>query len=460
MPGGADAYGRILAVRGPVIDVAFLPDHLPGLHEALRVTDGTRTLMLEVQKLRGPILARTIALGATDGLACGMTVERTGRTVTVPVGLPTLGRVFNVLGEPIDGQAPPVTDAGRSIHQAARSSVPSQPLTVLPTGIKVIGLLTPVARAGTTGVVGGAGVGKTILLQELMRGVSEQPNSVVVFAGVGERTREGNDLLYEMQASGVLARSVLVLGPTSEPAGSRFRVPLTALTMAEYLRDTENQEVLFVVDSVSRYLQAGCELSGIMGHLPSELGYQPTLAQDLGVLEERIAAPAWFGLTSIQACYVPADDMNDPAVAQAFVHFNTSIVLSRSRAAHGLYPAVDPIASSSSLLDPSQVGERHYRVAMQVKQALERNQEVAHIIAMLGMEELREEDRVLVRRARRLEQFLTQPLLVTETFTGLPGRRVPVQDTIAGCEAILAGKFDAVDERRLATIGSLEEAGC
>ena len=288
--------------------------------------------------------------------------------------------------------------------------------------------------------------------------MSHKHGGVVVFAGVGERTREGNDLWLEMRESGALANSIMVFGQMSEPPGSRFRVALTALTMAEFFRDVENKEVIFLVDNISRYLQAGCEVSGLLGRLPSEMGYQPTLAYDLAVLEERIASTAWAGITSVQAIYVPADDLTDPAVAQTFVHLDASIVLSRDRAAHGLYPAVDPLASTSRLLDPAHIGERHYQVAMRVKQTIERYRELEDIISMLGMEELRPEDQQAVRRARRLERFLTQPLFVTESFTGQPGRHVPLEDTLAGCEAILAGKFDAVDERRLYMIGAIAEA--
>jgi F-type H+/Na+-transporting ATPase subunit beta len=458
VPVAAKAPGRVMAIRGPVIDVVFPFGELPGLNEALRVVDGRPTLILEVQKLLQHKTVRTIALGHTDGLARGVAVERTGKAVHVPVGQSTLGRVFNMLGEPIDGEAPPITAERRSIHHPIPFLVPRGPLTLLQTGIKVIDLLAPVAGAGTTGVIGGAGVGKTILLQELFRSMSHRENGVVVFAGVGERTREGNDLWLEMRSSGALANAVMVLGQMSEPAGTRFRVPLTALTMAEYFRDVENKRVLFVVDSISRYLQAGCEVSGIMGQLPSEMGYQPTLAYDLGVLEGRIAAPAWFGITSVQAFYVPADDMKDPTVTHAFVHLDTSIVLSRARAAHGLYPAVDPVALSSCLLDPTHIGERHYQLAMRVKQTIERCEELNDIISMLGMDELRLDDQQTVRRARRLERFLTQPLYVTESFTGRPGRYVPLQDTLAGCEAILDGRFDDVDEQRLYMIGAVEEA--
>jgi F-type H+-transporting ATPase subunit beta len=308
-------------------------------------------------------------------------------------------------------------------------------------GIKVIDLLAPVPRCGTTGVIGGAGVGKTVLLQELMRTLGRQRAGVVVLAGVGERTREGNDAWVQMCASGTMANTVMVLGQMSEPAGIRFRAALTALTMAEYFRDVERQEVAFVVDSISRYVQAGCKVSGLMGRLPSEMGYQPTLAHDLGVLKERIASSS-SGMTSIQAIYVPADNMTDPAVAQAFVHLDAAVILSRDRAARGLYPAVDPVASTSGLLDPALIGERHYRVAMGVKQTIERFRALEEIILMLGIQELRPEDQQTVRRARLLERFLTQPPFVTQSFTDQPGRYVPLAETLGGCEAILAGKLD------------------
>jgi F-type H+-transporting ATPase subunit beta len=451
------ARGLVLAVRGPVVDVVFA-EELPGLHEALRLVDRGRVLILEVQQVLERKTARTVALGHTDGLARGLAVERTGRGVHVPVGPATLGRVFNVLGEPVDGQAPPPAAEHWPIHRPVPSfAAERRPQTFLETGIKVIDLLAPVARAGTAGVIGGAGVGKTILLQELMRTMSHKHGGVVVFAGVGERTREGNDLWLEMRASGALGNSIIVLGQMSDPPGTRFRAPLTALTMAEFFRDVEKKEVIFLVDSISRYLQAGCEVSGLMGRLPSEMGYQPTLAYDLAVLEARVAASAWMGMTSVQAIYVPADDLTDPAVAQSFVHLDASIILSRARAAHGLYPAVDPVVSNSRLLDRAHLGKRHYEVAMRVKQTIARYRELEDIVFMLGMAELRPEDQQAVRRARRLERFLTQPLFVTETFTGQPGRHVPLEDTLAGCEAILRGEFDAADERLLYMIGAAGE---
>jgi F-type H+-transporting ATPase subunit beta len=416
-------------------------------------------LVLEVEQLLCNKTVRTLALGNAEGIARNLVVARTGQGIAVPVGPATLGRVFNVLGEVIDGE--PISQAVERwpIYRASRAFVPDRHMpSFLETGIKVIDLLAPVGRSGTTGVVGGAGIGKTILLQEVMRSMARLPDSVVVFAGVGERTREGSDLLQEMRETGTLAKSVLVFGQMSEAPGVRFRVALTALTMAEFFRDVEQKEVFFLVDNILRYLQAGSEVSGLLGRLPSEMGYQPTLANDLAVLEGRIVSNgSWAGITSIQAIYVPADDLTDPAVAYSFLHLDSCILLSRDRAAQGLYPAVDPLASSSRLLDPSIIGERHYGVAMRVKETLERFREVRDILSMLGMEELRGEDQQAVKRARRLERFLTQPLFTTESFTGRPGRYVPLEDTLTGCEAILNGHFDAVDERRLLMIGAIKD---
>ena len=451
--------GRILSVRGSVIDVAF-PGELPQLNEALRVVDGQRNLILEVQQILEPRRARTIALGQTDGLIRGLTVERTGGGIYVPVGPATIGRIFNALGEPLDGKAPPTATKRWPIHRSAppRLAIPLRRPTILETGIKVIDLLAPVARASTTGIIGGGGVGKTILLHELVRTLSRGQGSVVVFVGVGERTREGNDLWLDMCASGAIANSVIVLGQMSEPAGIRFRAAMTALTMAEYFRDMDAKEVVLVIDSISRHVQAGCEVSGLMGRLQGEMGYQPTLATELGELEERIAANTWGGITSVQAIYVPADDLTDPVVTGAFVHLDTYILLSRDRAAHGLYPAVDAIGSNSNLLDPAVVGDRHFQVAMRVKQAIQRYRGLSDLIAMLGMKELRPEDQLAVYRSRRLERFLTQPLFSTESLTGQPGRHVSLENTLVGCETILAGQFDTVDERRLYMIGSTAEA--
>lgn len=453
--------GRISAIRGPVIDVVFPPGNVPHLYEVLRVPMGLQTLILEVELLLGGGIARTVALGATDGLARGVSVERTGGPLKVPVGPATLGRVWNTLGEPLDGGDGIPTADRRPIHCSAPvvAVADRPPLKFLETGIKVIDLLAPIARTGIAGIIGGAGLGKTLLLQEIMWATSQKPGCVVVFAGVGERTREGNDLWLEMRQRGALANSVLVLSQMSQSPGARFRAHLTALTMAEYFRDVQDKDVIFVIDSLSRYLQAGCELSALMGRLPSEMGYQPTLANELGTLEARIAAPAWTTMTSVQAIYVPADDLTDPTVAHAFVHLDSSVLLSRERAALGLYPAVDPLASTSRLLDPAQVGERHYSIAMRVKQTIQRAHDLQDTIAMLGMAELQPEDQQIVCRARRLERFLTQPLAVAESCTGQVGKHVALEATLAGCEQILAGKLDAVNEVRLHMIGGLKELG-
>ncbi len=437
--------GRVTAVRGSVVEVKFAGEP-PALNEALSLDNGGRPLLLEVARHLGPHDVLAIALGRTEGLARGQAVQRTRQPVTVPVGPPTLGRLFDVLGRPLDG-GPPTAGAERwPIHRPAPTLASQRRgLECLETGIKVIDLLAPLARGGKAGLVGGAGVGKTVLLQELIRTMNHDHGGVAVFAGVGERTREGNDLWLEMQQTGVLAHSILLFGQMSDPPGSRFRVGLAALTMAEYFRDVEKTQVLFLVDNVFRYVQAGSEVSGLLGRLPSEVGYQPTLAEDLAALEERIASVAGAAITSVQAVYVPADDLTDPAVAQTFAHLDAAIVLSRALAARGLYPAIDPLASTSRLLDPVHCGERHYRVALRVKETIERYRQLEDIIAMLGLEELSAEDQRTVKRARRLERFLTQPLFVTEAFTGHPGRHVPREKTVAGCEAILAGDFDGRD---------------
>jgi F-type H+-transporting ATPase subunit beta len=457
--GAALSAGRLAAVRGAVVEVAF-NNELPVINEELRVSAGPRIVVLEVAHHLDAHTVRAIALAYTEGLARGMIVKRTGKPITVPVGLPTLGRLFNALGQPLDGGEPPMVADWWPIHRPAPPLTTQQrALEFLETGIKVIDLLAPLARGGKAGLIGGAGVGKTILLQELIRTMSHNHRGVAVFAGVGERTREGNDLWLEMKETGVLANSILVFGQMNDAPGSRFRVALTALTMAEYFRDVQHSEVMFLIDNVFRYVQAGSEVSGLLGRLPSEVGYQPTLADDLAAIEERITSANGAAITSVQAVYVPADDLTDPAVAHTFTHLDSTLVLSRSLAAQGLYPAIDPLASTSRLLDPGRLGERHYRLALRVKETIERYRELQDIIAMLGLEELSAEDQRTVRRARRLERFLTQPLFVTEAFTGHSGRHVPLEQTLAGCEAILAGSFDDLDESVLYMIGSVEEAG-
>lgn len=453
-----DSTGRVTAVRGSVLEIEF-PAKLPSLYDALRIRDGDRTTILEVAYHIDAHNIRAIAMSRTEGLARGMRVEATHSPITAPVGLATLGRLFNALGEPLDGK--PALDAAERwpIHRPAPVLArQTRGLEFLETGIKVIDLLAPLARGGKAGLIGGAGVGKTILLQELIRGTSRRDGGVSVFAGVGERTREGNDLWLEMQQTGTLDHAILLFGQMNDAPGSRFRVALSALTMAEYFRDVQKTEVLFLVDNIFRYVQAGSEVSGLLGRLPSEVGYQPTLADDLAALEERIASVAGASITSVQAVYVPADDLTDPAVVQTFAHLDASIVLSRSLAAQGLYPAVDPLASASRLLDPVYVGEKHYETALRVTRAIERYAELEDIISMLGLDELSADDQQIVRRARRLERFLSQPLFVTEAFTGQAGRHVPRTDTLAGCEAILDGRYDAIDENALYMIGAIEEA--
>jgi F-type H+-transporting ATPase subunit beta len=452
----AASQGRVWSVRGPVVDVAFA-DEVPCLHEALLVVNGHDELVLEVEQLLDKKIVRAIALGNTEELTCGRIVARTGRGIHVPVGPGTLGRMFGVLGNPIDGLPPLSGGEHWPIHRAAPCfDAEARSPMFLETGIKIIDLLAPVGRASTAGVIGGAGVGKTILLEEIIRTVGRKPGNVVVFAGVGERSREGNDLWLQMQQNGALAHAVLVFGPMSESPGVRFRVVLTALTMAEYFREVEQREVIFLVDNLLRYLQSGCEVSGLLGRLPSEMGYQPTLAAELAAVETRIVSTGWgAGITSIQAIYVPADDLTDPAVANTFLHLDSSIVLARELAAHGLYPAMDPLASTSRLLTRSCLGDRHYQVAMRVKETFERYRALRDMISMLGLAELPPEDQQTVRRARRLERFLTQPLFTTEAFTGQPGQYVALQDTLAGCEAILGGQCDGMDERRLYMIGAL-----
>lgn len=449
--------GRVTAVRGPVIEAEFDEESLPSIFEALRLNADHREVWLEVSHHLSPTAVRAILLGHPEGIARGMAVERTGGPIRVPTGPSTLGRLFNVMGDPLDGLPAPATDRAPIHHPSPPLTAQQRKVEFLHTGIKVIDLLAPFARGGKAGLIGGAGVGKTVLLQELIRTVTDDRGGVAVFAGVGERTREGNDLWLEMQQTGVMDRTILVFGQMNEAPGCRYRVALTALTMAEYFRDNEHREVMFLVDNVFRYVQAGSEVSGLLGRLPSEVGYQPTLSDDLAALEERVAAAGDSAITSVQAVYVPADDLTDPAVAQTFSHLDASIVLARSMAARGLYPAVDPLGSTSRLLDPSHLGDRHYQIALSVRETVARYRELEDIIAMLGTEELSAADQRIVKRARRLERFLTQPMFVTEPFTGIRGRHVELEDTLTGCEAILDGRFDAVDEAKLYMIGSVAE---
>jgi len=453
--------GIVEAIRGSVLDVSFRDGSLPALTEALEIEsrDGRR-LVAEVQSHADPQTVRAVALEATSGLCRGARVRRRGGPIAVPVGDAVLGRVLNVLGEAIDGGAPIDEAVPRApIHRPSPSiKDQSAKRDMLETGIKVIDLLAPLVRGGKAGMFGGAGVGKTVLVMELIRSTAENQRGLSVFAGIGERSREGEELLADMRRSGVIARTALVFGQMNEPPGARWRVGLTALTIAEQFRDQGHRDVLLLMDNVFRFVQAGSEISGLLGRYPSRVGYQPTLATEIADLEERIASVAGAAVTSIQAVYVPADDFTDPAVAELFRHLDSSVVLSRSMAAEGMYPAIDPLASGSVLLDPLVVGQEHYTTAEEVRRTIARYRELADVIALLGVEELGAADRLVVTRARRLQRFLTQPFKVTEAFTGSAGASVPLAATIAGCRSILAGDCDEWAESSLYLVGTLEDA--
>jgi len=453
--------GSIIAVRGAVIDVRWQDGTLPPINAALTVRwDRPETLILEVHSHLDGQTLRAIALQATSGLARGTQVQAMGGPLAVPVGEAVLGRLLDVAGTPGDlGPALPPDTPRRPIHAAQPSLSASTSATeIFETGIKVIDLLAPLAQGGKAAMFGGAGVGKTVLVMELIHATVEKYKGISVFAGIGERSREGHELLTEMQSSGVLPRTVLVFGQMNEPPGARFRVPLTALTIAEYFRDQKHQNVLLLMDNVFRFVQAGAELSSLLGRLPSRVGYQPTLASEVAALQERIASVAGASVTAIQAVYVPADDFTDPAVTTISSHMDSIIMLSRKLAAEGFYPAIDPLASSSVLLDPLVVGEEHYALAERARENLARFAELQDIIALLGVEELGAADRLIVKRARRLQRFLSQPFVVTEAFTGTPGRSVSRADTLAGCRAILEGEADEWAESSLYMIGTLDEA--
>jgi len=453
--------GRVVGVRGSVVDVAFPPEAaLPAINEALRIEGPSGPIVVEVHQHLSQTTVRGIAMNFTAGLARGVEAAATGRPITVPVGEALLGRVVDVLGNPKDDRHPFGDDAPRRSIHAAGPSVSQQRTEdeIFATGLKVLDLLAPLAKGGKAGLFGGAGVGKTVLIMELIRNTVETYRGLSVFAGVGERTREGNELWREMSESGVLEKTVLVFGQMNEPPGARFRVPLTALTVAEYFRDEQGKDVLLLIDNVFRFVQAGSEISGLLGRLPSRVGYQPTLASEVADLQERIASTPRGAITSIQAVYVPADDFTDPAAAETFGHLDAAIALSRRMAGQGLYPAVDPLESTSKMLHPAVVGERHYRTAREVRETIAHYRNLEDIINMLGLEELSVADRRRVRRARRLIRFLTQPFFVTEHFTGREGKRVSIEETLDGCEAILAGDFDDVPESALYLIGPIEEA--
>ncbi len=454
--------GIVEEIQGVVIDVHF-PDSLPAIYNALEVdvpaSEGREgfTLTLEVQQHLGDDRVRTIAMDATDGLPRGAEVRDTGGPISVPVGTETLGRIFNVLGEPID-EKPAVEGERHPIHAAAPSVEELSPTReMFETGIKVIDLLAPYAKGGKIGLFGGAGVGKTVLIQELINNLAQEHGGLSAFCGVGERTREGNDLYHEMTDAGVIDKTMMVFGQMNEPPGARLRVALTGLTMAEYFRDTENRDVLLFIDNIFRFVQAGSEVSALMGRMPSQVGYQPTLETEMGQLQERITSTRKGSVTSVQAIYVPADDLTDPAPASVFAHLNATTTLSRAISEMGIYPAVDPLDSTSTILKPDVVGEEHFAVATAVQETLQRYKELQDIIAILGIDELSDEDKVVVGRARRIQQFLSQPFHVAETFTGSPGKYVKVEDTVRGFKEIVEGKHDDIPERAFYMKGSIEE---
>jgi F-type H+/Na+-transporting ATPase subunit beta len=453
--------GRVTAVRGAVVDVAFDAGYLPMIEEELVImTDDGSPIIAEVQAHLDEGTVRALALRSTNGLRRGTPVRATGGPIEVPVGDAMLGRLIDVTGVPGDNGLPLPADVPRRPIHRKPPPLASQgaDTKIFATGIKVIDLLTPLAQGGKAAMFGGAGVGKTVLVMELIHAMVERYQGISVFAGVGERCREGHEMLADMRNSGVLPRTVLVYGQMNEPPGARWRLPLTALTVAEYFRDERHQNVLLLMDNVFRFVQAGAEVSGLLGRLPSRVGYQPTLATEVAALQERIVSVGDVSVTAIEAVYVPADDFTDPAVTAIAAHVDSMVVLSRSMAAEGMYPAIDPIASSSVLLDPLIVGEEHAQIAVDVRRAVEHYRELQDVISLLGVEELGTDDRRIVGRARRLQRFLTQPFTVTEAFTGVPGRSVPVADTLAGCKAILAGECDDWQESSLYMIGNLDEA--
>jgi F-type H+-transporting ATPase subunit beta len=454
--------GRIVQIIGAVIDVEFPRDSVPRVYDALKV-DATSTT-LEVQQQLGDGIVRTIAMGSTEGLKRGLTVGNSGGPISVPVGKGTLGRIMNVLGQPEDEAGPVETEVTMSIHRKAPSyDEQSGGTELLEVGIKVIDLLCPFAKGGKVGLFGGAGVGKTVNMMELINNIAKAHSGLSVFAGVGERTREGNDFYHEMKDSGVLDKVAMVYGQMNEPPGNRLRVALTGLTMAEYFRDEKDEsgkgrDVLLFVDNIYRYTLAGTEVSALLGRMPSAVGYQPTLAEEMGVLQERITSTKNGSITSIQAVYVPADDLTDPSPATTFAHLDATVVLSRDIASLGIYPAVDPLDSTSRQLDPLVVGEEHYAVARGVQNVLQRYKELKDIIAILGMDELSEEDKLVVYRARKIQRFLSQPFHVAEVFTGSPGKYVSLKETIRGFKGILAGEFDSMPEQAFYMVGGIEEA--
>ncbi|MDP2587240.1 MAG: F0F1 ATP synthase subunit beta [bacterium] len=449
--------GTVKQVIGPVVDAEF-SEGLPGIHAALSVKVNDKEIVLEIQQHLGGKRVRAIAMGSTDGIARGMPVISSGKSIEVPVGEGVLGRMFDVLGKPIDGQDQPTNTSLQSIHRAAPSfDEQATGVEIFETGIKVIDLICPFVKGGKTGLFGGAGVGKTVLIQELIHNIATKHGGYSVFAGVGERSREGNDLYQEMKESGVLKNTALVFGQMNEPPGARFRVALSGLSMAEYFRDQAKKDVLLFVDNIFRFTQAGSEVSALLGRLPSAVGYQPTLAKEMGDLQERITSTKNGSITSVQAVYVPADDLTDPAPATTFSHLDSTVVLSRALAELGIYPAIDPLDSTSTILDPTIVGEEHYKVARDVQQILQRYKELQDIIAILGIEELSDEDKVIVGRARKIQKFLSQPFSVAEVFTGQPGAYVSRKDTVQSFKAILAGEYDDYNEDAFYLKGSIDQ---
>ena len=451
--------GKITQIVGAVLDIKFTDGNLPQINNAINIyRKNGEKLVVEVAQHLGDDTVRCIAMGTTDGLVRGMEAEDTGAPITVPVGEETLGRIFNVLGEPIDKKPAPEVKEYLPIHRKAPSFEEQSTSTeMLETGIKVVDLLCPYQKGGKIGLFGGAGVGKTVLIQELIRNIATEHGGYSVFTGVGERTREGNDLYHEMQSSGVINKTTMVFGQMNEPPGSRMRVGLTGLTMAEYFRDQGGKDVLLFIDNIFRFTQAGSEVSALLGRMPSAVGYQPTLQTEMGALQERITSTKRGSITSVQAVYVPADDLTDPAPATTFAHLDATTVLDRSIVELGIYPAVDPLGSSSRILDPRIVGEEHYKVARGVQEILQKYKELQDIIAILGMDELSEEDKLVVARARKVQRFLSQPFFVATQFTGFEGRYVPISETIRGFREILEGKYDDIPESYFMNCGSIDD---
>ena len=450
--------GTIVTVIGAVLDIKFHPDHLPNLLNAIEIDNNGQKLVVEVAQHIGDDIVRCIAMGSTDGLVRGMEAVDTGASIKVPVGKETLGRIFNLLGEAVDNKPQPETEEKWEIHRPAPKFEEQEASNqVLETGIKVVDLIAPYLKGGKIGLFGGAGVGKTVLIMELINNIAKQHGGISVFTGVGERTREGNDLYNEMTESGVINKTALVYGQMNEPPGARMRVALSGLTMAEYFRDKEGQDVLLFIDNIFRFTQAGSEVSALLGRMPSAVGYQPTLATEMGALQERITSTKKGSITSVQAVYVPADDLTDPAPATTFAHLDATTVLSRNIASMGIYPAVDPLESTSRILTPDIVGKEHYEVARAVQSILQRYNELQDIIAILGMDELSDEDKLTVSRARKIQRFLSQPFSVAEAFTGMKGKYVPLKETIRGFKEIIEGKHDDLPESAFLFAGTIDE---